>query len=426
MNDKEKFLVLVSNERLKKADAIILLEGDGLNRIKSTADLYKAGWADTVVVSGGVYTPDYGSYPSGYLMPELIKSGVPSEKIVIEGKSKHTREQAEEVLALADSLKWKNIILVASPHHQPRAFLTFLKVMNEKKLKLQIINAPARELSWFEETGWGKRSELLDTEFEKIEKYMALGQAATFKEAIDYQQWKESLDGEETRSAEQNISSTDQAREMLGKNFIGVEEIIKVAEWTNLPKKQEEYGIIPPIPYGTDFLKTLQGDYILILGFPFDENRALLTLNALRDFYGVDPAIKEPCFYNQDWYLKEDFAGKTTLELKWYLIRKKVIEDTRGKRPEEITETLEKEQGFPSAILTAYTFFLYYLLNKERLWETDFLWCSDKDGNGDRIYTGRYTDPRGINKNGFNVHRHLSIRPAYGLASQIISSQYNL
>ncbi|HLC80877.1 MAG TPA: hypothetical protein VJG31_03840, partial [Candidatus Nanoarchaeia archaeon] len=175
------------------------------------------------------------------------------------------------------------------------------------------------------------------------------------------------------------------------------------------------------IPYGTDFLKTLRGEYVLILGFPSDENKNPLTLNAMRSFYGLEPTVKEPCFYNQDWYLNEDFAGKTTLEFKWYIIRKKVIEETRGKRPEEIMETIKNVRGFPSAILTAYTFFLCYFLNKEKLWENDFLWCSDKDGNGDRIYTGRYTDPRGINKNGFNIHRHLSIRPVYGLAPQIRS-----
>ncbi len=419
MNNKEKFLVLISNERLQKADAIILLEGDGLNRVKPAADLYLQGWADNIIVSGGIYTPDYGSYPSEYLVPELIKNGVPTERIVIERKSKHTREQAEEVLELANSRGWKKIILVASPHHQPRAFLTFLKVMNEKNLKLHIINSPARELSWFEETGWGKRVTLIDSEFEKIEKYMTLGQVATFEEAIEYQKWKELSDAEEIRNTEQNISSIDQAREIMGKNFIGAEEILKVAEWTNLPKKVEDYETIPAIPYGADFLKTLRGNYVLILGFPFDENRTPLTLNALRNFYGIDPTIKEPCFYNQEWYLREEFANKTTLEHRWYLISKKVIEDTRGKRPKEIVETLGTRQGFPSAILTAYTFFLYYFLNKEKLWENDFLWCSDKDGNGDCIYTGRYTDPRGINKNGFNIHRHLSIRPAYGLASQI-------
>lgn len=427
MNDKEKFLVLVSNERLQKSDAIILLEGDGLNRVKPAADLYLQGWANRIVVSGGVYTPSYGSYPSEHLLPALIEAGVPKENILIEGKSQHTRQQAEEVLELARNNGWKRIILVASSYHQPRAFLTFLKVMHEKDLKLQIINAPAHELPWFEETGWGKRIALIDSEFEKIEKYTALGQMATFEEAIDYQQWKESLNVREALDTGRNTSSTNQAREILGRDFIGVEEILRVAEQTNLPKKREDYGTIPAIPYSPDFLKSVREEYLLILGVPVDEDNTPLTLNTLRNFYGIDPAIKEPCFYNQDWYLREEFANKTTLELKWYLIRKKVIEDTRGKRPEEIIEKLagsaarelEKGQSFPSAILTAHTFFLYYLLNKEKLWENDFLWCEDKDGNGDRIYTGRYTDSRGVNKSGFNIHRHLAIRPAYGLAPQI-------
>ena len=54
------------------------------------------------------------------------------------------------------------------------------------------------------------------------------------------------------------------------------------------------------------------------------------------------------------------------------------------------------------------------------LWRHDFIWCDDSDHNGDRIYTGRYIDPNGINKNGFNIHRHLSIRPCYGAAPVII------
>jgi len=53
------------------------------------------------------------------------------------------------------------------------------------------------------------------------------------------------------------------------------------------------------------------------------------------------------------------------------------------------------------------------------LWKSDFIWCSDKDKNGDQIYVGRYRDPLGVNKNGFNIHRHLKIRNYYGLAPVI-------
>lgn len=206
------------------------------------------------------------------------------------------------------------------------------------------------------------------------------------------------------------------AKKIFGNNFIGPNEIAKIAHLVNLPSKIKT---TPQISYSEECLQNLGQDYVLILGLSYFKDKKPLTLNNMRNFYGLDPEKKEPCFYNQDWYLKEDFAKKTTLENRWYLIKKTVIEKTRGKRPDEIVITIESNQQFPLAILTAYTFFLYYFLNKEILWKNDFIWCSDRDHNGDIIYTGRYIDSTGINKNGFNVHRHLSIRPVYGLAPTI-------
>src|SRR3989344_3859430 len=106
---------------------------------------------------------------------------------------------------------------------------------------------------------------------------------------------------------------------------------------------------------------------------------------------------------------------------KWHLIRKAVREDARAKRPEDIQSTLSGEQ-FPSAITAAFAFFAWWHLSGgEKLWKNDFLWCSDTDHSGDRIYVGRYEDPDGINKNGFNVHRHLSLRPSHSAAPEVVS-----
>jgi hypothetical protein len=58
---------------------------------------------------------------------------------------------------------------------------------------LVIYNAPVRNLSWFSETGWGRRIDRLEQEFERIEKYEKLGHIATFDEVINYQKWKEEL-----------------------------------------------------------------------------------------------------------------------------------------------------------------------------------------------------------------------------------------
>ncbi len=207
------------------------------------------------------------------------------------------------------------------------------------------------------------------------------------------------------------------AKSIMGKNFIGPNELTSIAAEINITPIKT----IPKIHYDEKTLKKCAKDYVLVLGVEKNKNGTALTLNSMRSFLGLGPAISEPCFYNQDWYIKEKFASTTTLKNKWYLIRKNVLKESRGVRPDILLGKLKKGEQFPSAILTAHTFFAFYFLhNGVKLWNNDFIWCCDKDKNGDRIYTGRYTDPKKINKNGFNIHRHLSIRPVYG-ATIVIS-----
>lgn len=186
MNNREKFICLVGNEPLKKSEAIILLEGDGFFRVDQAVKLYKANWADKIIISGGLDNPAQGSYPAEKLLIELVNSGVVEKDIVLDFESQNTREQAENVLDMAKQRNWKRLILVASPYHQYRAFLTFLKRMQEINLDIEIINAPSRDLSWFIQNDWGSRFDLLESEFEKIEKYQTMGHVALFEDAIEY------------------------------------------------------------------------------------------------------------------------------------------------------------------------------------------------------------------------------------------------
>jgi uncharacterized SAM-binding protein YcdF (DUF218 family) len=191
LTERERLIALIDNEPLKKADVIVLLEGDGYNRITEAVKLYKQGFSKRIVVSGGILDKKYGSFPAKQLVPRLTKRGVSFKDIIIDEKSKHTQEQSVEVLKLAKKNKWSRLLLVASHYHQYRAFLTFLKTMRNMKLKIQIINAPARELPWFKKNTWGRRIDLLKAEFERIENYRKLGHVATFREGIEYQKWKE-------------------------------------------------------------------------------------------------------------------------------------------------------------------------------------------------------------------------------------------
>ena len=176
---------------------------------------------------------------------------------------------------------------------------------------------------------------------------------------------------------------------------------------------------VPSVPFSQQILDTYSASHLLIYTPSHFADGTPVTLNILREKFGMDPAVSEPCFYNQDWYVKEDFATKTVLDGTWHLIRKEVLEDARAKRPEEIEESLTGEE-FPTAVMCAFAFFAYWFATGgDKLWKRDFVWCRDRDHNNDRIYVGRYEDPAGVNKNGFNIHRHLALRSAYSTAPEI-------
>ena len=191
LTSREKYITIVDNDMIASADAIILLEGDGTNRVNMAARLYSDGFAKKIVFSGGAVNYDYGSFPKDEVIPILIASGVKEGDIIIDEKSMHTKAQADEVVQLAIANGWKRLILVASPDHQYRAYLTFLKTILDKVPELILINAPARNLRWFENKGWKTQFDRLDQEFDRIDKYFSMGHLATFEQAIEYQKWKE-------------------------------------------------------------------------------------------------------------------------------------------------------------------------------------------------------------------------------------------
>ena len=191
ITDREKILAIVDNDCLSPSDAIILLEGDGFDRFRKAVSLYKQQKAPKIVFSGNITDYDYGSFPFAEVLPRILEAGVPEDDIIHEDRSLNTREQAVEVVRMAMERSWKKLILVASHEHQYRAYLTFLREVLDTKSGITLYNAPARNLDWFVDKGWGTRFERLEAEILRIEKYTELGHLATAQEVIDYQQWKE-------------------------------------------------------------------------------------------------------------------------------------------------------------------------------------------------------------------------------------------
>lgn len=187
MSTRKKFIALLSKKKLAKGDVIFVLQGDGLNRAPYAAELYKREFAPLVAIVGNDTRREYGSFPSTEVREELFKSGVPFEAIYLEEVAPHTRAEAVRAMELALKNNWKTILIVTSPHHQYRAFLSFLKAMRDARLDLTLVNAPA-DLSTREKTPWGRRSDLLEQEFARITEYQQKGDVASYEDGIAYLQ----------------------------------------------------------------------------------------------------------------------------------------------------------------------------------------------------------------------------------------------
>ena len=194
-------------------------------------------------------------------------------------------------------------------------------------------------------------------------------------------------------------------RESLGKNFIGTDELKKIEGFFSLNVP----SLIPEIPFDEQFLKEHKDTHILILCVTKFSDEKEISISEIRN--KIASYNGNPCFYNQDWYLNEQFINNP-LELKWLFISKSVLDESRALPADKVVATYKLN----AAVELTYAFFVNYFVNNgEKLWNNDYVWCSDVDDKGDQIYVGRYTDASGLNADGFEIHRHLRIKNNYGV-----------
>lgn len=185
MNERERFIALLESQKISKGDAIILLVGDGYTRVDHAVHLYTEGYGSKIVITGNDVRRHYGSTTAQEIEMELLKKGIPKDTIYCEGNAQNTRAEAIRAMELSKERGWRNLLIVTSPHHQYRAYLTFLKALKDLKPDISIQNAVA-PLSWNEETRRGRRIDRLSQEFDRIEEYQKKGDVASYEDGIAY------------------------------------------------------------------------------------------------------------------------------------------------------------------------------------------------------------------------------------------------
>lgn len=119
-------------------DAVVLLGGvvdeevthesgqpsynDNVERVIMTHRLLRDGRAKVVIVSGGTMDPRNAAYGEAVQLGRQLEDwGIPKDRIILEDKSKNTRENAVFSLAIARARGFENVVIVTSAFHMARS-----------------------------------------------------------------------------------------------------------------------------------------------------------------------------------------------------------------------------------------------------------------------------------------------------------------
>jgi uncharacterized SAM-binding protein YcdF (DUF218 family) len=120
------------------ADVIIVLGGETGTRTTRAAELYQAGRAPWVLITGAGDTESYSA--------DLLRHGVPASALILEDRSSSTAENARFTVPLLRERGLTNVILVTSWYHSRRTLACFEHYAPDLKFS----STPTRR----ESTGW--------------------------------------------------------------------------------------------------------------------------------------------------------------------------------------------------------------------------------------------------------------------------------
>jgi len=146
---------LIVGDPLVKADVIIVLAGDDNGeRVAEGAELFRAGYAPYMLMSGGplAWKLTYAEW----MKKQATESGVPAARILLQDRSRSTIEDARFSLPIVKQQGFKSVILVTSPQHSRRAGKVFRQIFGREQIKVMVRPVAKSE---FKPDRWWRRYE---------------------------------------------------------------------------------------------------------------------------------------------------------------------------------------------------------------------------------------------------------------------------
>ena len=142
-----------------KADLIVTLGGGIGERDQMAVDLYKAGYAKKILLTGmGGFVEDSGN--GFYQSPRslfLLKQGVPFVALLFDGLSVNTHQEALNLAALLTAHHWHSALVVSDPPHLRRLDFCLSAVFKKAGLSYRLIasTVPTWQAGrWWQEERW--------------------------------------------------------------------------------------------------------------------------------------------------------------------------------------------------------------------------------------------------------------------------------
>ena len=137
--------VLVHEDPIVKADAIVVLAGGNGNRIEAAARLYREGFGEKLLFSGFRVYPE--TYTSSLMKTYALKLGVPEVNIITYNPDVEVSTRGESLanLELLKMNRMKKFIIVTSAFHTRRTNLIYKKAVSLLEYDVEFLVYPARD-----------------------------------------------------------------------------------------------------------------------------------------------------------------------------------------------------------------------------------------------------------------------------------------
>jgi uncharacterized SAM-binding protein YcdF (DUF218 family) len=144
---------LIVSTQLEPVDVIVVLSGDGGDRVEEAISLYQEGYGRLILLTEtGETTFDPNVMVTQLKINRLVDAGIPEDAIrVSPATATSTYEEAQAVEQELAYYGWYSCIVVTGPYHTRRADLIFERVFEGSGIQVMV---QAARQSWYHPCDW--------------------------------------------------------------------------------------------------------------------------------------------------------------------------------------------------------------------------------------------------------------------------------